>query len=83
MGQHLDENHIASFADLSPSERLLFIDRASKTIQSGMQNFISDFACVAAVSQFSCYANSNNISDLFLAMMKSYQAILLPLLIFR
>ena len=36
VGQHLDENHIASFADLSPSERLLFIDRASKTIQSGM-----------------------------------------------
>lgn len=35
LDHHLSENHIPSFMDLAPRERLLFIDRVSKTIQSG------------------------------------------------
>ncbi|KAF6037136.1 hypothetical protein EB796_004544 [Bugula neritina] len=33
--QHLKENHVPSFADLAPAERILFVDRASRSLQTG------------------------------------------------
>ncbi|XP_067933396.1 uncharacterized protein [Watersipora subatra] len=35
LDHHLVENHVHSFLDLQPRERLLFVDRVSKTIQNG------------------------------------------------